>query len=209
MAIKMTTKERIIEEALTLFSNKGVKGTSVKKIAEAVGIKDSSIYKHFTSKQEILDAIVGQVSTRITSLSVTLGMNGEGNQQKEAKLFGSLSLQGLQELSRQFLLFYLQDEFISRFWRLAIMEQYHNVTFYDKYRHIFMEESLTYLTKVFSEMIKQKYFYETDPEVLAMNFYTPIFFMLSKYSGRPDHVQEALLILDKQVAEFHKCYFRK
>lgn len=205
----MTTKERIIEEALTLFSMKGVKGTSVKNIAEAVGIKDSSIYKHFTSKQEILDAIVGQVSTRITALSGALGVSGEGDQRTEAKMFGSLSLQQLQELSRKFFLFYLQDEFISRFWRLAIMEQYQNVTFYDKYRRIFMEESLTYLTKLFAEMIKQKLFCEADPEVLAMNFYTPIFFMLSKYSGRPENVQEALLILDKQVAEFHKCYSRK
>ena len=52
----MTTKERIVEEALTLFSVKGYKGTSVKDIAGAVGSKDSSIYKHFTGKQEILDA---------------------------------------------------------------------------------------------------------------------------------------------------------
>lgn len=42
---KMTTKERIADEALTLFSRRGYKGTSVKSIADAGGIKDSSIYK--------------------------------------------------------------------------------------------------------------------------------------------------------------------
>ena len=35
---RMTTKERIMEEALTLFAEKGYQGTSVKNIADAVGI---------------------------------------------------------------------------------------------------------------------------------------------------------------------------
>lgn len=41
----MNTKERIVKEALTLFSKHGYQGTSVKNIADAVGIKDSSLYK--------------------------------------------------------------------------------------------------------------------------------------------------------------------
>ena len=86
------------------------------------------------------------------------------------------------------------------------MEQFRNAEFYEKYRRIFMEESIAYLTGIFTEMIRQKSFRETDPEVLAMNFYAPIFFLLSKYSGRPEKGQEALEILDKQVAEFHRCY---
>ena len=199
----MTTKERIVEEALTLFSVKGYKGTSVKDIAGAVGIKDSSIYKHFTGKQEILDAIVRQMGNCMERLSVSIGLPDE---QEAAKYYGELSLQQLQELSRKVFLFYLQDEFASRFWRLAIMEQFRNAEFYEKYRRIFMEESIAYLTGIFTEMVRQISFRETDPEVLAMNFYAPIFFLLSKYSGRPEKGQEALEILDKQVAEFHRCY---
>ena len=65
----MTTKERITEEALTLFSEKGYKGTSVKDIADAVGIKDASLYKHFKSKEEIFNAIVALISDHIGGLS--------------------------------------------------------------------------------------------------------------------------------------------
>ena len=50
----MSTKERIVEEALTLFSSRGYQGTSVKNIADAVGIKDSSLYKHFKAKRRFL-----------------------------------------------------------------------------------------------------------------------------------------------------------
>ena len=61
----MTTRERIVDEALTLFAAKGFKGTTVRNIADAVGIKDASLYKHFRSKQEILDTIVKQMYEQI------------------------------------------------------------------------------------------------------------------------------------------------
>ena len=61
----MTPRERIIDEAQSLFSIHGYKGTSVKSIADAVGIRDRSIYKQFASKREIIDAIVEQMQMRI------------------------------------------------------------------------------------------------------------------------------------------------
>lgn len=42
----MTTKERILKESLTLFSEKGYSDVSVGEIAGAVGIKAPSLYKH-------------------------------------------------------------------------------------------------------------------------------------------------------------------
>ena len=73
----MTTKERIIEEALTLFAEKGYQGTSVKNIADAVGIKDSSLYKHYKSEQEIFDTIVQEMSLRMERISLDFGLPGE------------------------------------------------------------------------------------------------------------------------------------
>ena len=40
------TKERILLEALKLFSNEGYEAVSVEQIAVAVGIKAPSLYKH-------------------------------------------------------------------------------------------------------------------------------------------------------------------
>ena len=56
--VKITTKERILEEALKLFSVSGFEGVTIRNIADAVEIRNSSLYKHFSSKQEIFDAIV-------------------------------------------------------------------------------------------------------------------------------------------------------
>ncbi len=43
----MSTKQRILDEALTLFAEKGYDGTGVDLIAERVGIKGPSLYKHY------------------------------------------------------------------------------------------------------------------------------------------------------------------
>ena len=51
----MSTKDKILEEALTLFAEKGYDGTGVDQIAEAVGIKAPSLYKHFKGKEDILN----------------------------------------------------------------------------------------------------------------------------------------------------------
>lgn len=202
----MTTKERIIDEALTLFSVKGFKGTSVKNIADAVGIKDSSLYKHFKSKREIFDTIVAKVGEKMQALSENVGIPTEENLEEAVAYYGKLSEKQLQELSKKIFLFYLEDDFMSRFWRMANMEQYQNSEISEIFRKIYMEDSIVYQSKLFEEMIKQGYFFASSPEVIAMNFYTPIFFLLSKYNNRPKEREEALLILKRQVSEFYRIY---
>ena len=51
----MSTKEKILEDSLTLFSKQDYDGTSVEQIAQAVGIKAPSLYKHFKGKEEGLE----------------------------------------------------------------------------------------------------------------------------------------------------------
>jgi AcrR family transcriptional regulator len=202
----MTTKERITDEALTLFSIKGYKGTSVKNIADAVGIKDSSLYKHFKSKKEILDTIVKEMQIRMSGLSFQVGLPSGQNCEVEAKAYGELTVDGLCALSRQIFLFYLKDNFVSRFWRMATMEQYHSPEIYAVYHKIFMEESINYQASLFREMIRQGYFYPGDPEVMAISFFSPIFFLLNKYIGEKEREHTALIMLDKQITEFCRIY---
>lgn len=49
-----STKARIFEAAITLFSTEGYANVSVRQIAQAVGIQASSIYNHYPSKEDIL-----------------------------------------------------------------------------------------------------------------------------------------------------------
>ena len=52
-----TTKDKILDKALELFSENGYDAVSVGDIARAVGIKAPSLYSHYPSKQAIFDAV--------------------------------------------------------------------------------------------------------------------------------------------------------
>ena len=52
------TKEKILEEALKLFAQSGYMGTSMNDIASKLGVTKAALYKHYKSKQEILDSII-------------------------------------------------------------------------------------------------------------------------------------------------------
>ena len=60
----MTTRDRILNEVLTLFAENGYDGTSVEEIAEKVGIKAPSLYNHFKGKEDILNALIDMAEAR-------------------------------------------------------------------------------------------------------------------------------------------------
>ncbi|MDO5291577.1 MAG: TetR/AcrR family transcriptional regulator [bacterium] len=202
----MTTKERIAYEALTLFAKKGYKGTSVKNIADAVGIKDSSLYKHFSSKQDILDSVMETINHRIQEMTKEMGLPGGEDFEQAVHFYSKLDQEGLVGFSRKIFLFYLKDDLLSKFWRMGNIEQYQNQQVYALFRRFFFEDSITYQTALFSEMSHQGVLIEADPKVMAVSFFTPIFFLLSKYSGMEGQEEEALEILTKQVREFYRIY---
>jgi AcrR family transcriptional regulator len=51
-------RQQILDNASRLFHDRGFAGTSIRDIAEAVGISSSTMYHHFTNKQEVLSAII-------------------------------------------------------------------------------------------------------------------------------------------------------
>ncbi|WP_082397975.1 TetR/AcrR family transcriptional regulator [Methanobrevibacter arboriphilus] len=48
---KITTKEKIFNVAIDLFSKKGYNQVSMREIATEVGIKEASIYYHYSKKK--------------------------------------------------------------------------------------------------------------------------------------------------------------
>lgn len=74
-----STRERILDVALDLFTDQGFDGTSMREIAERLHISKPAIYYHFASKEEILMALHMRVHdfsqaalARLTGQTVTL-----------------------------------------------------------------------------------------------------------------------------------------
>ena len=53
------TKKSIFDNSIKLFTQKGYENVSINDIADSVGVRQSAVYNHFNSKQEILDTIYG------------------------------------------------------------------------------------------------------------------------------------------------------
>ncbi len=53
-----TTRERLLEAALQQFSTHGYHGASMRQIADGAGMAVGGIYNHFSSKEEILKAVI-------------------------------------------------------------------------------------------------------------------------------------------------------
>jgi AcrR family transcriptional regulator len=53
-----TRRDEIVAGAADLFARNGIAATTVRDIGEAVGMLSGSLYHYFTSKEEIVDAII-------------------------------------------------------------------------------------------------------------------------------------------------------
>ena len=57
-------REQILQTAVTLFSQRGFKGTTTKEIAKAAGVSEAIIFRHFATKDELYGAILHSKSCR-------------------------------------------------------------------------------------------------------------------------------------------------
>ncbi len=57
VAAPTDTRERILDVALDLFTEQGYDGTSLRQIAEQLGVTKAALYYHFESKEDILMAL--------------------------------------------------------------------------------------------------------------------------------------------------------
>jgi AcrR family transcriptional regulator len=53
-----TARDEILDAAAELFTTQGYSSTSTRRIADAVGIRQASLYHHFATKDDILDALL-------------------------------------------------------------------------------------------------------------------------------------------------------
>ena len=53
-------KQRILEAALKLFAQEGYASTSTSKVAKTAGVSEGLIFRHFYSKEGLLNAIIDQ-----------------------------------------------------------------------------------------------------------------------------------------------------
>ncbi|MFJ6780097.1 TetR/AcrR family transcriptional regulator [Streptomyces yangpuensis] len=79
----LLSRDRIVEAAGALVDAEGLEAVSTRRLAAALGVSGPSLYNHFRTKDEILDAVADAVSSRVDlsmfeSVGPGAGGGGEG-----------------------------------------------------------------------------------------------------------------------------------
>ncbi|HBU13213.1 MAG TPA: TetR/AcrR family transcriptional regulator [Clostridiales bacterium] len=202
---KRNTKQEILEKALDLFAAGGYDGVSVKDIAGAVGIKDSSLYKHYKSKQQIFETLLQGMNERFEE-TVTFYRLPQGEIDNVSREYGENDLEWLKKAVEAVFLFFTEDEYAVKFSRLLMIEQYKNNDAARLFEEWFIDGVLSFQTALFAHMMEQGYFRKADPRVVAMQFYGPTLLLMLQYNGKPDKREESLLLLHRHLEEFVNNY---
>ena len=199
----MDTKERIIDEALTLFSQKGYGDVYVAQIASAVGIKAPSLYKHFKSKKEIFDALTKKMEERYIQKVALIGISGIDSG-ADADLYKDISEESLIKIGTGLFQYCLHDDYLARFRKMLTLEQFRNPELSKIYTRQFYEDPIEFQSGVFSRLIESKKLRGDDPKLMALEFYSPIYMLLTVCDRDPSYEKTAIALIEKHIQDFNE-----
>ncbi|MDU5080504.1 TetR/AcrR family transcriptional regulator [uncultured Tissierella sp.] len=200
------TKQVIFENALNLFAIHGYEGVSVAQIADSVNIKAPSLYKHYKSKQEIFDTILCEVSNRMNEARNRLTIPADSEMVDK---YENIDLNVLGKMCYALLSFYLNDEVVSKFRKMLTIERYHNTEAEKLFQKIFIDDVLELETNLFRELIQRGHFIDSDPYIMALNFYSPLFLLLYKFDNSDYKPESLQYLINQLVYSFSERYIKK
>ena len=192
-----TTRDQILAAAMDLFSRQGYEGVSVREIARAVGIKESSLYNHFRNKEAILETIFAAFRQELTKL-----------RPPRAELDRILPALSVAEfLNRGFAWFkaHLDQPAAAQMWRIATCEQYRHPMAREILLHDVIGENLAFFELVFGKWIELGRIRPRDPRLLAAEYQYTVFGLANHYNMLRFDQQETGEV-ERRMAD-HIAYF--
>lgn len=204
----MTTKQKILDEALNLFSEKGYSAVYVGEIAEAVGIKAPSLYKHYKSKQDIFNAILEEMKKGYDRQAFALKMDGS-NAEADANTFSAVSEDQLVQMGTALFCYFLHDDYASKFRKMLTIEQSHDMDLSLLYQKQYVDDPLFYQASMFSLLSTNGFLLQENPNIMALHFYAPIYMLLTVCDRQPERENEILQLIEQHIRQFNRMYVRE
>lgn len=189
---KKPTRDRILDSALTLFSEKGYDGVGVDLIAENAGIKGPSLYKHFRGKEDILDVLIEKVESYYEASFGSV--NNPGKMPSSMDELITLSLKRIE--------FTLHDPMIKKVRRMLTMEQFRSnriALLTTKYN---IDSVQKLYQRIFQTMMDNGIMRQGDPALLSMAFAAPVSLLIQMCDREPEREQEAM----ERIEEFFRYF---
>ena len=194
----MSTKQRILDEALTLFAEKGYDGTGVDLIAERVGIKGPSLYKHYKGKEEILNALIDVAEERYDEMFGS--EKNIGKIPKDREEFIKVTMERIS--------FTMRDSMIRKIRMLLVQEQFRNERISEVTTRHQLDGIQRMFAKIIKDMMDEGLVKRDDPELLAVELTAPAVLQIAKSDRQPQCEEECKEYIEKHLQHFCKVYMR-
>ena len=175
------TKERILETALELFAQSGYLGTSMSDIAGELGITKGALYKHYTSKQEILSSIVERMNKMDYERAEEYEMP-EAEPDGFAEAYLHTPIEKIRAYSMAQFDHWTKEHFPSNFRKMLTLEQYRDPKLAELYHDYLATGPTEYMAAIFRKLTDS----DDAAMQLALDFYGPMFLLYSVYDGATD-----------------------
>lgn len=172
------TKERILESALELFAQSGYLGTSMSDIARELKITKGALYKHYTSKQEILDSIVERMNKTDYERAEEYEMP-ETEPDGFAEAYLHTPIEKIRAYGMAQFDHWTKENFSSKFRKMLTLEQYRDPKLAQLYHDYLATGPTEYMAAIFRKVTNS----DDDAMQLALEFYGPMFLLYSVYDG--------------------------
>ena len=192
----MTTKEKILEKALTLFAENGYSGTSMELIAQNVGIKAPSLYKHFKGKEDILNSLIDLAESRYEE--------NFGSDKNFGKIPDSID-EFIHETVEK-IRFTMSDPLIRKMRIFLVQEQFRNERLAEVTTRHQMDGVQKMYQAIIEGMMQKEILAKGDSALLALEITAPVALLISKVDRLPDCKKESLKTIRKHLQHFFETY---
>ena len=167
------TKDKILQVSINLFSEFGYDNVSIRQIAKEVGIKESSIYNHYKSKESILETILDYYISEMTKEEIPLSKASQ-NLDVGFEYFYNAGLEVYKSK--------LSEPDMMKITRIFLIESYHNEKIKEFIRKPIMEYAVNGWVDLF-DLMKEKGLIrpDCDTKQLAESFYYYGLFLLIEH----------------------------
>lgn len=203
---KGNTKQEILEKALELFSVRGYEATSISQIAEAVGIRKASLYSHFGSKQDILDALIRETLEQYEKHSIFA--RADFDDPNYTKKISGLTPDGAVKMILAHVVFILHDPQISRSRKMLTIEQFRNKTLSELQTKHNYTDVMHFFTELVRFLIDSGELMDNDPETVAAQLCLPISVWINLCDREPEREEEIMSLIERHIREFFRLYGR-
>ena len=183
-----SVRTKVLNAALDLFSQKGFEASSMDEIAAAAGMKGPNLYKYFKGKEEIFMEIHKIADARIQEHSdkspvITCGAD-------------------LKAFSKSRIEFTMRDPDLIKLRKLLTIEQFRN-DFMRKETSLKQFDHLReQFTNIFRGLMERGLIEKTDPEILALEYFTPVSLLIQLNDREPDRGEEVDRLIDTFLDTF-------